>query len=168
MKRINGLTALGTLVALLALVAPLRAAVAAEAIAPGGQPPAVRAMTDTEKAAAGCVISSVATMGVVYTIGPSEFVMAVVGGMIVPSSSPVLFVGLFSTIAGMACGAGAVFTPAVLWGWRHLGTQEGQQPAPAGDQSRPEPARPDSGSGRAAQSLAGGKVLIAAAPSAAP
>ena len=59
-------------------------------------------------------------MGVVYALGPSEFVMNVVGGLIVPSSHPVLFVGLLSTIASMACGAGAAFTPAVLWGWRQV------------------------------------------------
>ncbi len=129
MKSKCGLMALGALAALLVLSGPARAAtkaldgtmVVAESLATTDQPPPIRAMTDGEKAAAGCVISTVATMGTVYAIGPSEFIMVVVGGLIVPSSSPVLFVGLISTIASMACGAGAAITPAVLWGLRQMG-----------------------------------------------
>jgi hypothetical protein len=57
-------------------------------------------------------------MGAVYAVGPSEVIMLVVGGLIVPSSSSVLFVSLLSTMASMACGAGALATPAVLWAVR--------------------------------------------------
>ena len=128
MKSTSGLMALGAVIALLVLTGPVRAAADMDA---AGPPPAIRPMTDAEKAAAGCVLSAVGTMGIVYAIGPSEFVMNVVGGLIVPSSSPVLFVGLLSTIAGMACGAGAAFTPAVLWGWRQLGHQDGPPAAAA-------------------------------------
>ncbi len=131
MKSKSGLMALGALAALLVLGGPARAAtmaseatmVVAESSAASDQPPPIRALTDGEKAAAGCVISAVATMGTVYAIGPAEFIMVVVGGLIVPSSSPVLFVGLISTIASMACGAGAAITPAVLWGVRQMGGQ---------------------------------------------
>ncbi len=147
MKGTSGLMALsavaaGALAALLVLAGPARAADAAPAAttavavatAPADQPPAIRAMTDGEKAATGCVISAAATTGLVYAIGPSEFVMVVVGGLIVPSSSPVLFVGLISTITSMACGAGAAITPAVQWGWRQFAPQNPQQgPAAAAD-----------------------------------
>ena len=130
MKSTSGLMVLGALAALIALTGPVRAAgMVAEApalVVEAAAPPPVRAMTDLEKAAAGCVISSAATMGLVYAIGPSELVMTVVGGLIVPSSSPVLFVGLISTIASMACGAGAAITPAVLWGWRQVNTPDAQ------------------------------------------
>ena len=93
--------------------------------------PEIRPMTDGEKAATGCGISTTAAMGTVYAIGPTEFVMLVVGGLIVPSSSSVLFVGLLGTVASMACGAGAAITPAVLWGWRQLGSQSSQNGAAA-------------------------------------
>ena len=140
MKSTSGLMALGALATLLVPIGPVRAATVApegtvpvaQGPAPADQPPPIRPMTDGEKAAAACAISTVGTMGVVYAIGPSEVVMTVVGGMIVPSSSPVLFVGLISTIASMACGAAAAFTPALLWGWRHLGFQEEKH---GGDQS---------------------------------
>lgn len=156
MKITTGLMALGALAALMVPIGPVQAASVAQpgpvavaaSAAPADQPPPVRTMTDLEKAAAGCVISSVATMGVVYAIGPSEFVMTVVGGLIVPSSSPVLFVGLVSTIASMACGAGAAFTPAVLWGWRQLGSQS--EPPGVGQH------------GAAASSGSGGMVAAAA------
>lgn len=134
MKGTSGLMALGAVAALLVLTAPARAADAAPAATvpvADGQPPAIRAMTDGEKAATGCVISAAATTGLVYAIGPSEFVMVVVGGLIVPSSSPVLFVGLISTITSMACGAGAAITPAVQWGWRQVAAQDDQQAAAA-------------------------------------
>ena len=125
-------------------------------------------MTDGEKAAAGCVISTVATMGTVYAIGPSEFIMVVVGGLIVPSSSPVLVVGLLGTIASMACGAGAAITPAVLWAVRQWGDQGGQKAAAAPDPVRKGLARLGSGLSRTVASLgARGDILVAEAPKAA-
>ncbi|MEI6557166.1 MAG: hypothetical protein WCO00_02075 [Rhodospirillaceae bacterium] len=175
MKSKSGFLALGALVALLVLSGPVRAAtgaaggtmVLAEESAPADQPPAIRAMTDGEKAAAGCVISTVATMGTVYAIGPSEFIMVVVGGLIVPSSSPVLFVGLLGTIASMACGAGAAITPAVLWFGRQFGDQGGRQAAaPAADPVRKSFARLGSGLSRVAAGLGGRDLLVAEAPAA--
>jgi hypothetical protein len=153
MKGTSRLMALGVLAMPLVLTGPAQAAAAvpeAAVAAAGGsaaadQPPPVRAMTDLEKAAAGCVVSAGATTGLVYALGPSEFVMVVVGGLIVPSSSPVLFVGLLSTITSMACGAGAAFTPAVLWGWRQLGYPEGQTVAAAADPPHPATTPPDGG-----------------------
>ncbi len=179
MKSKSGLMALGALAALLVLSGPVRAAtvasegtmVIAEDTAAAGQPPAIRAMTDGEKAAAGCVISTVATMGTVYAIGPSEFIMVVVGGLIVPSSSPVLVVGLLGTIASMACGAGAAITPAVLWAVRQMGGQDdqgGQKAAVAPDPVRKGFARLGGGLSRAVASLGGaGDIVVAEAPKAA-
>ena len=172
MKSKSGLMAMGALAALLVLGGPARAATVASAgtmvIAENtaaDQPPAIRAMTDGEKAAAGCVISTVATMGTVYAIGPSEFIMTVVGGLIVPSSSPVLFVGLISTIASMACGAGAAITPAVLWASRQFGDQSApQKGAAVADPVRQGFARLGSGLSRAAASLGGRDIVVAEAP----
>ena len=140
----SGLMALGALAALLVLSGPVQAGtvastetiVVADGAAAGDQPPAVRAMTDGEKAAAGCVISTVGTMGAVYAAGPAEVVMLVVGGLIVPSSSPVLFAGLMGTIASMACGAGAAITPAALWLGRQIGGSGDQKGASATDPVR--------------------------------
>ena len=175
MKSKSGLMALGALAALLVLSGPVRAAtvasegtmVIAESTAPAG-PPDIRAMTDGEKAAAGCVISAVASMSTVYVIGPSEFIMMVVGGLIVPSSSPVLAVGLISTIASMACGAGAAITPAVLWAVRQMGDsgdQGGQKAAATPDPVRKGLARLGSGLSHAVASLGGrGDIVVAEAP----
>ena len=156
MKGTSRLMALGALAMPPVLTAPAQAAAAAvpdaAASAAGGgaatdQPPPVRAMTDLEKSAAGCVVSAGATTGLVYALGPSEFIMVVVGGLIVPSSSPVLFVGLLSTITSMACGAGAAFTPAVLWGWRQLGYPEGQAMAASADPQHPAASPPEAAAG---------------------
>ena len=174
MKSKSGLMAMGALAALLVLGGPARAATVASAgtmvIAENtaaDQPPAIRAMTDGEKAAAGCVISTVATMGTVYAIGPSEFIMTVVGGLIVPSSSPVLFVGLISTIASMACGAGAAITPAVLWLLRQGGDQGGAPKSAAADPVRKGFARLGSGLSHAVASLgARADIVVAEAPKA--
>ena len=122
----SGFLALSVLAATLFMAGPVWAAtgqmagttVVAEAPAipeASDQVPAIRPMTDGEKAAAGCIISGTAAMTAAYAVGPSELIMLVVGGLIVPSSSEVLFIGLMSTMASMACGAGAAITPAVLW-----------------------------------------------------
>ncbi|MEI6986001.1 MAG: hypothetical protein WCK65_07730 [Rhodospirillaceae bacterium] len=87
-------------------------------VAAGIHVPAIRLMTDGEKQATGCILSATAAMAATYAIGPSEMIMLVVGGLVVPSSSQILFIGLMGTMASMACGAGALITPAVLWALR--------------------------------------------------
>lgn len=124
----NGLVGLAMLAATLFAAAPAGAATGgAQALAeaqilsaPGAKDalPPIRPMTDGEKQAAGCILSSTATMTATYLAGPAEVIMLVVGGLIVPSSSSVLFVALMGTMASMACGAGAAITPAVLWALR--------------------------------------------------
>ena len=139
MGRTSGFVAAGGLTALMilggtpcAMAAPPEpaAAIAAPA-APADQPPPIRAMNDDEKAAAGCVATAAGTTALVYIIGPTEFVLTVVGGLIVPSSSAALFVGLLSTVTSMACGAAAALTPAVLWVWRHVTEPAGPSVAAA-------------------------------------
>jgi hypothetical protein len=126
----SGLGALIVLAAVLTGAMPGGAA-AGEALT-GDSLPAIRPMTDGEAQAAGCVVSSVAAMGATYAIGPSEFIMLVVGGLIVPSSTPVLLVSLLSTMASMACSAGALITPGVLWAWKQAADQPGEQTAVSG------------------------------------
>lgn len=109
----------------------LAEAPAADAPASADQVPAIRPMTDGEKQAAGCVISGVGTMAATYAIGPSEMIMLIVGGLIVPSNSEALFISLMATMASMGCGAGAAITPAVLWAWKQT-DQIGQQAAVIG------------------------------------
>jgi hypothetical protein len=117
-------------------------------------------MNDDEKEGAGCVISAVAGMAIVGAIGPTEFIMTVVGGSLVPSSTPVLLVGLVSTIASMACGLGATLTPVVLWGWRQVSAQDGQVGAAAGDPARRVTPRRDIGSPRAVAAAGQGDLAM--------
>ncbi|CAK0744261.1 conserved membrane hypothetical protein [Gammaproteobacteria bacterium] len=79
----------------------------------------IRPMTDGEKTSAMCVAGATAGMAAAYTAGPSEVIMLVVGGMVVPSSSSVLFLGLFGTIAAAGCTIGALATPATSWLYNH-------------------------------------------------
>ncbi|CAK0745648.1 conserved membrane hypothetical protein [Gammaproteobacteria bacterium] len=83
----------------------------------------VRPMTDEERVSAMCVLGATAGMTTTYLVGPSEVIMLVVGGMVVPSSSSILFLSLFGTVAAAGCTIGALATPATSWLSRHLGTQ---------------------------------------------
>ena len=128
MRHRNGLIGFAMLAGALFAAAPANAATgSAQALAEAqilsaprakDDLPPIRPMSDGEKQAAGCILSSAATMSATYLAGPSEVIMLVVGGLIVPSSSSVLFVALMGTMASMACGAGAAITPAVLWALR--------------------------------------------------
>ena len=82
------------------------------------QTPAIRPMTDAEQQSTGCIVSAAATMGATLAVGPSEIVMLVVGGLIVPSSSSVLYLTLMGTMASLSCAAGATITPLVTRLWR--------------------------------------------------
>jgi hypothetical protein len=74
-----------------------------------------RPMTDEEKGSAMCVLGATAGMTASYAVGPSEVIMLVVGGVVVPSSSSILFWGLFGTIAAAGCTIGELATPATSW-----------------------------------------------------
>jgi len=102
--RQGGLSLL-TLVLVLALCGPLRgshAATPAEPAAADG--PSVRPMTDAERQGAGCLASATTAMAVTYATAPTEMILLVVGGLVVPSNSSILFLGLFSTVAPSSYG----------------------------------------------------------------
>ena len=121
---------------LLAVVAVLLAigsgyAMAADASSGGGSSQAVssgaggffshiRPMNDGEVTSASCAGGATAGMAAAYAAGPSEVIMLIVGGMVVPSNSSVLFLGLFGTIAAAGCTIGSSLQPAVAWLYRHI------------------------------------------------
>jgi hypothetical protein len=41
--------------------------------------------------------------------------MLIVGGLVIPSSSSILFLGVFGTIAAAGCTIGSLATPATAW-----------------------------------------------------
>lgn len=75
----------------------------------------LRAMTDEERDSAMCILGATTGMATSYIVGPSEVIMLVVGGVVVPSSSSILFWGLFGTIAAAGCAIGELATPATSW-----------------------------------------------------
>jgi membrane protein DedA with SNARE-associated domain len=77
----------------------------------------LRPMNDTEQQSIGCIASAAVTMAATYAVGPSEIIMLVVGGVIVPSSSSVLFASLMATMASLGCVGGATITPLVTRAW---------------------------------------------------
>jgi hypothetical protein len=174
MKIQSGFFALSILSATLVVTGPALAAtgavvpdgvitVAEGQEAAGDQPPAIRAMTDGEKAAAGCVVSGAGALAATYAAGPSEVVMLMMGGLVVPSSSAVLFISLIGTMTSVACGAGAAVTPAVLWAWRQTG-DVGQQASAIGNRLGTGFADLGSSLGRGFASLAGGDHQVAELP----
>jgi hypothetical protein len=81
-------------------------------------------MTEEEKTSAICVAGATAGMTASYIAGPSEVIMLVVGGVVVPSSSSILFWGLFGTIAAAGCAIGELATPATSWLYsRYFGSE---------------------------------------------
>jgi len=73
------------------------------------------AMSDGEKAAAGCGIAAAGGLAATYIAGPSEITLLWGGGMLVPSTSIMLAVALLGQIGASFCAVGAVATPTVLW-----------------------------------------------------
>lgn len=172
MRTTHGLLALVAMAMLLAPVTPVQArAGASNAMmlvsddqGTADQAPPVRPMTDDEKASAGCVVSAIASLGIVGVIGPTEFVMTVVGGLLVPSSTPVLIVGLISTIASMTCGLGATLTPVVLWGWRQFGTDARQSGMALADPVNGTVAWHQGGAGYAPGASGGNTIFVTQSP----
>jgi len=92
------------------------------------QASALRPMNDAEQQSIGCIASAAATMAATYAVGPSEIIMLVVGGLIVPSSSSVLLASLMATMASLGCVGGATITPLITRAWRDF-NQEPPTPA---------------------------------------
>ncbi|CAK0753053.1 membrane hypothetical protein [uncultured Gammaproteobacteria bacterium] len=71
--------------------------------------------SDAEKQAVGCLVGvGVAGIGAFLT-GATETMMLAAGGLMVPSGTRVLMLGLVGTTLGATCAIGASATPAVLW-----------------------------------------------------
>ena len=87
--------------------------------APAAADPA--AMTDGEKAAAGCGVAAAGSLAATYLAGPSEIVLLWGGGMLIPSGSVMLAVTLLGQIGASACAIGVVATPTVLWAYDQSG-----------------------------------------------
>ena len=97
-----------------AALAQAQGASAADATAAPADP---AAMSDGEKAAAGCGVAAVGSLAATYAAGPSEITMLWGGGMLVPSGSLMLAVALLGQIGASACAIGVVATPTVLWAY---------------------------------------------------
>ncbi|CAK0780046.1 membrane hypothetical protein [Azospirillaceae bacterium] len=74
-----------------------------------------RPMTDAELTSMGCIFGGVLGMGAVYAAGPSEAVMLIAGGILVPGSSMPLFLALTGTMAAASCSVGAAIAPTLMW-----------------------------------------------------
>ncbi len=77
-----------------------------------------------------CLGGGVASLAAAYAIGPSEIVMMVSGAMHVPSSGPLLFIPLYSLLAGGSCALAASAQPALAW----AGEQSGAFASSVGEQ----------------------------------
>ena len=88
--------------------------------APAGAAPAAAAdaggLSDATKQGVGCLVTSGASLAyATFAAGATESLMLVAGGLLAPSASPTLWLGLTSTLVAATCAMGAAATPAVLW-----------------------------------------------------
>ena len=73
-------------------------------------------LSDATKQSIGCVVTSGSALSyAVFWAGASESLMIVAGGLLAPSMSSTVFLGLTSTLIGSTCALGAGLTPLVLW-----------------------------------------------------
>jgi hypothetical protein len=89
--------------------------VADASAAPDDAAEAIDDMPASAQQGAWCLGAAAASLGAAYAIGPSEIVMMVSGAMHIPSSGPLLFIPLFSLMAGGSCALAAAAQPAVAW-----------------------------------------------------
>ena len=87
---------------------------AAEPRPPGPDRP-LRPMTENEKQGAGCIVSSLVSTGVTYSVGAVELAQIIAGGTLVPTSPAILFLAVTGTITLAACGMGAILAPTLVW-----------------------------------------------------
>lgn len=87
--------------------------------APGGAAPAAAdagGLSDATKQGIGCLVTSGTMMSyAALWAGASESLMIAAGGLLSPSMSSTLWLGLTSTVAAATCSLGASATPVVLW-----------------------------------------------------
>lgn len=96
-----------------------RTAQAGAAQAAGDQAPAAAdsgGLSDATKQGIGCLVTSGAavTYATIWA-GATESLMIAAGGLLVPSMTPTLWLGLTSTVVAATCAIGATATPVVLW-----------------------------------------------------
>lgn len=78
-------------------------------------------LSEATQAGIGCLVASSAAMTAALWAGPSETVMVAAGGLLVPSGTTPLLVGLTATVAVASCGVGTAATPAVMWFAEQIG-----------------------------------------------
>ncbi|MEI7608158.1 MAG: hypothetical protein WCJ64_12335 [Rhodospirillaceae bacterium] len=92
--------------------------VVAQATQPGGDQPAgdQGGLSDNTKQGIGCLVAGGAALSyATFVAGATETLMIAAGGLLSPSSTPTLWLGLASTLTAATCALGAAATPAVLW-----------------------------------------------------
>ncbi|CAK0780050.1 membrane hypothetical protein [Azospirillaceae bacterium] len=72
-------------------------------------------MPDNVVAGLGCAAMATTAMAAAYLSSPTEVIMLIAGGLLVPSSSSLLALSLTSTLVGGSCAIGALATPGVLY-----------------------------------------------------
>ena len=87
-------------------------AAAADSAAPADQ----GGLSDATKQGIGCIVGATSALGyAAYVAGATETLMIAAGGLLAPSVTPTLWLGLTATVAAATCSMGAAATPAVLW-----------------------------------------------------
>ncbi len=104
--------------------------------AANADPDAIPPMPSSALQGAWCAGGAVASLAAAYAIGPSEIVMMVSGAMHVPSSGPLLFIPLYSILAGGSCALAAAAQPAIGWAAEqstNIAEKVGEQVVAVGD-----------------------------------
>jgi hypothetical protein len=96
----------------------------AKAAAPGTMEP----MSDIERQGYGCLLGGGAATVFSVLGGPTETILVVAGGMLIPTNRVVLWTALSGTVIAAVCAASALATPAVLRLWDYY--YVGLRPAP--------------------------------------
>lgn len=78
-------------------------------------------LSEATQSGIGCLVAGSAALGTALWAGPSEVVMIAAGGLLVPSGTTPLLVGLTATVAVASCSVGMAATPAVLWAIEQVG-----------------------------------------------
>ncbi|MEI8394040.1 MAG: hypothetical protein WCF85_04835 [Rhodospirillaceae bacterium] len=73
-------------------------------------------LSDATKQGIGCIATGTGSLAyATFAGGATESLMLVAGGLLAPSVTPTLWLGLTATLVASTCAMGAAATPAVLW-----------------------------------------------------
>lgn len=73
-------------------------------------------LSDATKQGIGCLATAGGSLAyTTYVAGATETLMLAAGGLLAPSSTPTLWLGLTATLVAATCALGSAATPAVLW-----------------------------------------------------